>query len=327
MLKRMLAAGLLLGALALPFHVAQAADHHEGKRVALFLGPTDDVYLGAINKYFTSEAGTLGMKVTTFSSPFDPALQAQQIDDAIAQKYDLLAIQILSQKAIVPPLLRAKAAHIPVVLIAAPFTDNSHDQLYETYVGTDNTIAGTLAGQAIVNALEASHRKTAKIGVLAGAMAEGNAPTRAAAIKAVMAKHPNYKIVALEDTQWDPVKAERAAGQLIARFSGQGGLDAFYGMSDTIANAAVQAAKSAGVKLGENGLVIVGGSCQKPGIQDIRAGTMVATVLVAPSIEGKMGADAVAKVFDGVKQPKRQHGPHEIVDTATLSKYADLCTF
>jgi ABC-type sugar transport system substrate-binding protein len=326
MLKAMLAIGLCIAAFAMPSHKAHA-DGATGKRVALFLGPTDDKYLGAIDKYFTTEATKLGMKVTTFSSPFDPALQAQQIDDAIAQKYDLLAVQILSQKAIVPPLLRAKAAHIPVVLIAAPFTDDKHDSLYVTYVGTDNTIAGHLAGQAIVNALKASGRKTAKIGILAGAMAEGNAPTRAEAIKEVMAKYPDYKIVALEDTRWDPVKAEQAAGQLLARFSGQGGLDAFYAMSDTIANGAVQAAKSAGVKLGENGLIIVGGSCQTPGIQDIRAGTMVATVLVAPSIEGKMGADAVRNVFDDVKMPKRQHGPHEIVTKDNLSKYGGLCTF
>ena len=324
MLKSYLAAGLLLGALAAPLHAqADAA----GKRIALILGPTDDVYLGAIDKYFTAEATKLGMKVTVFSSPFDPALEAQQIDDAIAQKYDLLVVQILSQKAIVPPLLRAKAAHIPVVLTVAPFTDDSHDALYDTYVGTDNTIAGNLAGQAVVNALQASGRKTGKVAILAGAMAEGNAPTRNTAFREVLAKHPGYQVVALEDTQWDPVKAERMAGQLIARFSGQGGLDAIYGMSDTIANGAVQAAKSAGVKLGEKGLVIVGGSCQTPGIQDIQAGTMVATVLVAPSIEGKLAADAAKNIFDGVKMPKRQHGPHEIVDTASLSKYAGLCTF
>jgi ribose transport system substrate-binding protein len=116
---------------------------------------------------------------------------------------------------------------------------------------------------------------------------------------------------------------------LLARFSGQGGIDAIYAMSDTIANGAVQAATAAGVKVGtgKGDLLIVGGSCQTPGIRNIEAGKMYATMLVAPSIEGKLGADAAADVLDGKPVKKLQSGPHAIVDPTNVKKYEDLCVF
>src|SRR5262245_26959577 len=113
----LLVLGLLGAALAFNTGANAAA---EGKRIALFVGPTQDKYLGALSKSIADTATAAGMKVTTFSSPFDPALQAQQIDDAIAQKFDLFVVQTISQKAIIPPLTRAKNANIPVVLSVGP---------------------------------------------------------------------------------------------------------------------------------------------------------------------------------------------------------------
>src|SRR5262249_44381055 len=70
----------------------EAAAAAEGKRVAVFMGPTQDKYLGALSRTFESSATGYGMKVTVYSSPFDPALQAQQLDDATAQKFDLFVV-------------------------------------------------------------------------------------------------------------------------------------------------------------------------------------------------------------------------------------------
>src|SRR5262249_27291314 len=90
------AIAVLIAALAFSTNADAAA---EGRRVVLFVGPTQDKYLGALSRSIADTATAAGMKVTTFSSPFDPALQAQQIDDAIAQKFDLFVVQTISQKA------------------------------------------------------------------------------------------------------------------------------------------------------------------------------------------------------------------------------------
>ena len=115
--------------------VQPASADAKNKRVAVFMGPTQDKYLGALSGSFKTNAEAAGMKVTVFSSPFDPALQAQQIDDAIAQKYDLFVVQIISQRAIIPVLTRVKNANIPVLLVVAPMVgnENSAQDLYLTH--------------------------------------------------------------------------------------------------------------------------------------------------------------------------------------------------
>src|SRR5262249_47593538 len=155
----------------------------------------------------------------------DPALQAQQIDDAIAQKYDMLVVQTISQKAVIPPLTRAKNAHIPVVLVVVPLEGDATKDLYLTYAGYDDVRMGQIAGQAMVKALKDSGRTSAKIAIVAGSMAEGKAPLREKAFRAEIAKQPGFDVVTTEDVQWDPVKAEKTSGQLLARYAAKGGLD------------------------------------------------------------------------------------------------------
>ena len=297
-----------------------------GKRVAFLDGPIADKYIGGMTRSFTETAKTLGLDVSVVQSPFDPALQAQQLDDAIAKKVDAIVMMIMSQKALIPALTRAKEAHIPVILIN---TIIPQDDLYTAFVGEDSAALGGLAGKAMADGLAKSGRTSAKVAVVAGSMDEGIAPARVAAFKKELEAHPGMSVVAIEETHWAPPEAEKAAGQLLARFSGQGGLDGMYGMNDPIANGIVQAAESAGVKLGtgKSELVIVGGNCLAPGIADIAQGTMYATIYWTPINMGRDAAHAVAKILAGESVPKKQSRSLEIITKANLDKYKTECTF
>jgi ribose transport system substrate-binding protein len=324
---------LLLGFAAVFAVIATVANASaagaEGKRVAAFMGPTQDRYIGALSKSFETTATAAGMKVTIFSSPFDPALQSQQIDDGIAQKFDMLVVQTISQRAVIPALTRARNAGIPVILVIAPLEGSDTSDLYLTYVGYNDTTLGDLAGSAMVKALVESGRKTAKVAVLAGIMSEGKAPMRDKAFHAVVTKHSGFEVVVTEDVQWNPAKAEQAAGQLLARFAGQGGLDGIYGMNDSVANGAIQAAEAAGLKVGagKTDIIIVGGNCQAPGIKNLEAGKMVATVVQLPVEEGKLAAAKAKEFFDGEKPEKMTYLPTELVTKANLAKYGQPCSY
>lgn len=314
------------------FLVAGRMDAHaaaQGKRLALLVGPTQDKYIGSWTSTFTEAAASKGMVVTVLSSPFDPALQAQQLDDAIAQKYDAILVQTMSQKAVVPPLMRAKGARIPVFTIITEFPGNESADLYVSYLGANSTRMGALAGDMLGKAMTASGRVKAKIAVVAGSMAEGNAPMRMVGFRSALSKFPGVEIVAVEDAKWNPAQAERATGQLLARFSAQGGLDGIYGMNDVMANGVVQAATAAGVKLGEGkgSLIVVGGNCMAPGIKNIESGKMAATVLMVPAEEAKLAAAKIQEFFDGKQLEKRIFIDHDIITKANVSKYADACSY
>ncbi|HUZ32287.1 MAG TPA: sugar ABC transporter substrate-binding protein [Xanthobacteraceae bacterium] len=312
-------AGLAAAALLAPQYAAAQA-----KRVAFLDGPIADKYIGGLTRSFTETAKANGLEVSVAQSPFDPALQAQQMDDAIAKKVDAIVMMIMSQKALIPALTRAKAAHIPVILINTPIPQ---DDLYTAFVGEDSNNMGSTAAKAMVEGLKG--RTPAKVAIIAGSMDEGIAPARVAAFKKEMENHPGISVVAVEETHWAPPQAERAAGQLLARFSGQGGLDGIYAMNDPLANGAVQGAQSAGVKLGtgKGELVIVGGNCLAMGIADIEQGTMFATLYWTPINMGRDTANTVAKILKGESVPKKQSRSLDIITKANVEKYKKECTF
>jgi ABC-type sugar transport system substrate-binding protein len=72
-----------------------------------------------------------GVIVTDLQDPFDPVLQAQHLDQAIAQKPDLIALLATNARSVVPGLRRAQAAGIPVINLIGPAVPES-----EPYYGT-----------------------------------------------------------------------------------------------------------------------------------------------------------------------------------------------
>ena len=86
----------------------------EGKRVMLLGTANTNPYIGAWTSTFSKFATQTGMKVTNLSSNYEAAVQAQQVDDAIAQKFDMIVMVYVNDQAIIPALTRAKAAGIPV---------------------------------------------------------------------------------------------------------------------------------------------------------------------------------------------------------------------
>ena len=79
---------LLLASLS--FDSRDAVASPEGKRVALLGTSNANPYIGAWTSTFIKFATDAGMKVTNLNSNYDAAVQSQQIDDAIAQKFDII---------------------------------------------------------------------------------------------------------------------------------------------------------------------------------------------------------------------------------------------
>jgi ribose transport system substrate-binding protein len=321
------AATLLVG-LASAVDGAQAAGDSKGKKVIMLQSFAAHPYVVAIIKSFRERAATYGMDVTVQAAGFDAALQARQIDDAIARKYDLLVIQAVSEQGVLPSLERAKQAGIPVILSNNPIKDGTED-MYVSFVGQDQHQMGVIAGKAIVAALKASGRDGGRIALITGALSEGLGPRRLAGIKEAIAANPKIEIAAVEDGHWDTATSERIAGQLYAKFAASGGLDLVYGMADNQAVAAIKAAQTAGIAVGEGPkqLVVVGGNCLKEGIDAIKAGQMYATLSQIPTDLGEKEADAVNDYFTGKALPKNDLLPVELITKANVDQWQAKCTY
>jgi ABC-type sugar transport system substrate-binding protein len=307
---------------------AKAASASNGKKIAFLVTGAVLPFPGGTKAAFLDSAKSAGMQVSSFEQMFDAARQVQQFDDAIARKFDLIAVMPSSEQAIVPALIRAKQAGIPVIIFTSPPKDGSED-LFTSFIGEDATEMGRLSGRSILQGLEDSGRQGGKIALITGSLQEGVGPRRVAGIEEVLKADPKVQIVAIEDAHWNPVESERIAGQLFARFASQGGLDAIYGMNDDQSVAVIRAAEAAGIAVGSKPgqLIVVGGNCVAPGIEMIKKGKQYSTVVQFPNRIGKGLAQMIDDYFAGQTLPKYNYQPVEIITQQNLAKWEGPCSY
>ena len=327
LVRRCLCPGAVIVALACLPMVAWAGAS-EGKKVAFLLTGPAIPFPAAMKTAFVEHAKELGQNVTIFEQNFDVARQAQQMDDAIARKFDIIVVMPASEQAIVPALTRAKSAGIPVIILNSPPKDGT-EALYTSFIGEDAVEMGRLAGLSIEQALKDAGRDGGKVALITGALQEGVGPRRLVGLKEVLDKDPKIKIVAVEDAHWNPVEAERIAGQLFARFAPQGGVDVIYGMNDDLTVAIVRAADAAKIPLGlkPGRLIVTGGNCMKADIEMIKDGREYSTGLQVPTRTGRGAADLVEQYFAGKELKKLDYLPIETITKANLAKWEAPCNY
>jgi ABC-type sugar transport system substrate-binding protein len=319
----LLAAAALLAAIT-----TGAAADPQGKKIAHLTTTTAQAYISALAKSLTDTSKKYGMEVTTFSSPFDAALQAQQMDDAIARKFDMIVLVAVSEQAVVPAATRAHQAGIPIIVLIEPPKAGTED-LYISNIGEDQRELGRIAGMSLITALKASGRDGSKIAAITGSLQEGVAPLRLEGFKEALKTDPKIDLAAIEDAAWDTVKSQTIASQLFARFAGQGGLAAIYGMADNQAIAIIDAAESAGLSVGSGAkdLVVVGSNCVPQTVGAIRSGKLYSSASQIPTRLGERAAEAAADYFSGKKLDKTIHLPVEVINKSNIDKWAALCTY
>ena len=311
----------------LPFG-GDAVASAEGKR-GILLGTTNtNPYIGAWTATFTKFATQAGMKVTNLSSNYDAAVQSQQIDDAIAQKFDIIVLCYVNDQAVVPALTRAKAAGIPVILWATPIK-KEYEELFTSYVGTDHSELGRIAGENMVKGLAAEGKTKAQVIAVTGVAQQTNVAARMEAFRAVLAQHPGIELVAAEDGKWNTALTEKITGELLVRFNPRGGVDGIFAMADNQATGSIQAVESAGLKLGvaDKGIVVVASNCMKDGIVHINSGQQYATATQIPTEEAEVTAKKVVAYFNGEKLKKYELVPVYGITKENVGQFAAGCSY
>jgi len=318
---------LALLVLALP-PSGRAVAAPKGKRILVLATSNANPYIGAWTSTFAKLATVAGMQVTNLSANYDAAVQAQQLDDGLAQKYDMIVLCYVNDQAVVPALTRAKAAGIPIILFATPMKKQQED-LWTSYIGTENAELGRLAGEELVKGLAKEGKTTAKVVAVTGSAQQINVKSRMDAFKAVLAQHPGIELVDAEDGKWNTAISEKITGQLLVRFSRQGGIDGIFDMADNQATGSINAIESAGVPLGvaNKGIVVVGSNCMKDGIVRIRSGEQYGTATQIPTEEATFAAKRVSAYFNGDKLKKYEIIPVYGITKDNVDQFAAGCSY
>lgn len=300
-----------------------------GKEVGVIICTNQNPFCAAWANTVKRGLERQGARVTVLTSVFDPAVDAQNMNRLIAARPDLIISVPASASAIVPSYVRAKRAGI-MLLGAIGRQSPQGAKIVDAEARTDDPALGRFAAQNLVEGMTKAGYRTGNVIALTGTASQHNVTDRMAAFRAYMKKFPRYKIVAVQDTNWDQATSAKVAQQLLSKYASRGGIQGAYGMADNMAFGIIQGARQAGVPVGlgkKGGLIVSGSNCLKVGINAIKSGLQYGTATQAPQVEAALAVKVATQLLSGGKPPKVSYVREARITKANVAKFSKLCTF
>ena len=250
----------------------------------------------------------------------DVERQYQIIENLIQQGVDAILLSPSGSKELVPAILKANEAGIPVLLIDTRIDRQAADSAgarTETYIGSDNFEGGSVAGRYLMTEL-GGHGNVA---IIEGISGHETADQRRLGFIDGLSGAPGIKVVASQTANWERARAYTVAENLLQAHPE---LDAIFAANDEMALGALEAADAAH-RLQE--LKVIGFDAIPDALANIRLGRMSGSVAQFSSEMGRLGVvHAVALLRDGVQPPEEVLTRVELIDLATIDAFEGVAS-
>ncbi len=226
----------------------------------------------------------------------DVERQMQIIENLIERKVSALCITPSGSREIVPVIVKANKAGIPVVIVDTRADEKALAAAggkIATFIGSDNYDGGKLAGAFMAEKLGGK----GSVVVLEGIPGHETGDERLRGFREVIAKSPGIKIVASQPANWERDQGFNVFQNILQANPGVTGL---FACSDLMALGAMEAIAAAG-KTGK--ILVVGFDAQPEARAAVKKGTMGATVAQFPTRMGATAVEYAVKILRGEKVP------------------------
>ncbi len=235
-----------------------------------------------------AEAEKLGWQLVYTDAAGSAAKQVADVNSMIAQGVDAIFLSPREEKPLIPAVMAAKKAGIPLFLIDrgvdASLAKAGVD--YVTFIGSDFKLEGEQAGDWLVKTTGGK----AVIIELEGSTGSSPANDRKKGFDDVIAKNPGMSIVASQTGDFNRDKGRQVAESLLQAHPEA---TVIYAHNDEMAIGAISAIEAAGKVPGKD-ILIVSIDGEKDGLQAIIDGKLGATVECNPKFGPAAYAAAIA---------------------------------
>lgn len=297
----------------------------EGKtvKVGVAIYQFDDnfmtLYRTELEKYLTE--GGLGdgnkYEVTIVDGKNDQATQTEQIKTFIAQKMDVLILNLVQTSSADVIINLVKEAGIPTVLINRE-PEAAHLALFDklSYVGADASQSGTFQGEIILetpNKGDINGDGTVSYVMIQGDPENVDAKLRTEySIKALTDAGMKVEQLDMQRGDWKQERGQEIAATDLAKFGEK--VEVIFCNNDGMALGAYQAIQAAGRTVGKD-IYLVGVDALPECQEMVKAGTMTGTVLNDHVAQSHKAAEVLGKLVAGEKVDSKY-----IVDYAKITK-------
>jgi ribose transport system substrate-binding protein len=242
------------------------------------------------------------------------AKQVADVNSMIAQKVDAIFLAPREEKPLIPAVMAAKRAGIPVILL-----DRSVDpslakpgEDYITFIGSDFIEEGRRAGEWLTKAMNGK----ANIIELQGTTGSSPANDRRTGFANFIKDHSGMKIVASQSGDFARDKGRQVAETLL---QSNPTANAIYAHNDEMAIGAIAALEAAGKKPGQD-VTIVSIDGTRDALQAIIDGKMGATVECSPFF-GPAAFDTLVRYANGETIPPKIINEDRFFDKTNASQF------
>ncbi len=267
-------------------------------RVALLMKAQSNPFFQTMEKGAQEAAKETNVELLSYYLPTETAADQQvaQVEDVIAKQVNAILIAPSGSSAIVPALVKANEARIPVINIDNRIdlqTAESAGLKIATFVGPDNVEGARLSCREML----ARAGATARVAILEGIPAAVNAQQRKQGCVEVLGQNAGARLVAAQTANWELDQANTVFTDMLQAHPD---ITTLFAANDMMALGALRAIKSAG----RSGQIIVTGYDNIEAAQNaLRSGEMAATVDQHPERIGAEGVRAAAKLLKGDTLP------------------------
>ncbi|MDU0349808.1 sugar ABC transporter substrate-binding protein [Actinomyces sp. MRS3W] len=255
-------------------------------RIALVMSHMTNSFTTTVAGAAVAEGKELGVQVTVFDGNSDAATQISQIESAVAQGYDGILVEPVSKEGIAPGLKAANEAEIP---IATMVQQAEQQDRAASYIGGDDTAAGTLQMEKVIEAIG----EDGTVAILYGPMGSDGQLQRKAGYDAVLAQHPGVSVVLEQTANWDTAEALTVTENWLSTGTH---IDAIVAQNDSMALGALKALTNAGRA---EEVHVSGVDATDDGVASIRNGGMAGTVSQDTAGIGRLAVQTMDKLIKG----------------------------
>jgi ribose transport system permease protein len=246
----------------------------------------------------------------------DVERQYQIIENLIQQEVDAILLSPSGSKELVPAILLANEAGIPILLLDTRIDQQSADDVGArtlTYIGSDNFEGGAVAGRYFTTRL-GGHGKVA---IIEGISGHETADQRRLGFLKGIADAPGIEVVASQTANWERARAYTVAENLLQAHPD---LDAIFAANDEMALGALEAADAAH-RLDQ--VQIIGFDAIPDALANIRSGRMLGSVAQFPGEMGRLGVlHATTLLREGQNPPPEILTRVELIDRGNIDAFS-----
>ena len=266
----------------------------DGPTVALIMKTLNNPFFIDMQKGAEEAAERLSVNliVQAAEREVDVEKQMQIIENLIQRKVDVICVSPSGSKEIVPAIVKANKANIPVLIVDTRVDAEALQQAgarIAAFIGSDNVEGGRIAGEYIVKKLGGQ----GKVAVLEGIPGHETGDARLKGFHQAVDPESGIEIVVSQTANWERDQGFNVFQNIL---QSNPEVQALFACNDMMALGAIEAIAAAR-KSGE--IIVVGFDAVEDARESIQKGEMEGSIAQYPSAMGKLAVETAVDIING----------------------------